>query len=205
MIRTKSFRALAALTAAVLLGLVAGIPGAELRPPTAEAQIASGTFIGRLPGTQTVVGVVMIGGESLVVYATDGLQQADWFRASFLTTIGTTPDMIARSGNRLRMATAAGFTPRGLMDIGGVVYEFSATPATGLAGVYRAQARSGDTTLLAGWIITNEGEVRGALIQRLDGVPDVVTPLDAATLDPLGLKATLPGFGSIEVMKLGES
>jgi hypothetical protein len=199
----KYTRVLSALTVAVVLGLVAGISEHGVGAPPAEAQIGYGTYIARIPNTQVVVGIVMINGQTMVVYATDGATQADWFRASLTNVTTPTQDMTARSGTRLRMATATGAVPLGLIEIGGVVHEISPVPATGFAGVYRAQERSGDTTLLAGWIVTNDGEVRGALIQRTGDGPDVITPLDASTLDPVNLKGILPGIGAVEVSRLG--
>lgn len=203
-------RLLGVMALAVALTAVSLLTTSGRATPTASAQPASGTFIGRIGATNSMIAVVMIGnGTTAVVYVTDGISQAEWFRGATALPTGqvltNTLELRSRTGAAVIMETATGAGPRGKFRFpDGTIQDFTTTLAQGTGGIYRGEARMGDTTMIAGWIVSNESPIVGAMLQRGDSdIPDVITPLDPASLDVMGLKATLPRVGAIEVRKLG--
>jgi hypothetical protein len=198
-------RALFLVLATVALVFVSGD-----RVPEVAAQPAAGTFIGKVGTTEATIAIAMTqGGTVAVVYVTDGRTHADWFRAVVVLPTGQIPshtlELRAKSGASLSLETATGAGPRGIYRTPeGAPHPFTTTLATGDAGIYRGVARTGERTLVAGWIVAGDGAITGALLQQADPqTPDIVQPLEPSSLNLQQLMATIPFVGVIEVQKVG--
>jgi hypothetical protein len=196
---------------ALALTAISLVPASGNRTPAASAQPASGTFVGKIGATNSTIGVVMVGGGSIaVVYVTNGIDQAEWFRgATALPTgqvLSNTLEMRSRTGAAVIMETATGGGPRGRFRFpDGSIHDFTTAPALGLSGIYRGEARMGESTLVAGWIVSDQTSTVGAVLQRADfDTPDVIHPLLPGSLDVVGLRGSIPLVGAIEVRRLGD-
>jgi hypothetical protein len=204
-------RLLAGAGFALALTAVALVPASGTQTPAASAQPSSGTFVGKIGNTNSVIAVVMIGGGvTASVYVTNGIDQAEWFRgATALPTgqiLSNVLEMRSRSGAVVTMEPATGGGPRGKFRFpDGTIHDFTTAPALGVSGVYRGEARMGESTLVAGWIVSDQTSVVGAMLQRADfDTPDIVHPLLPGSLDPIGMRGTIPLAGVIEVRRIGD-
>src|SRR5581483_11339242 len=130
-------RLLGVLVVAIAVTAISLLPAGGRATPTASAQPASGTFIGRIGTTNSMIAVVMIGsGTTAVVYVTDGISQAEWFRGATALPTGqvltNTLEMRSRSGAAVIMDTATGAGPRGKFRFpDGTTQDFTTTLALG--------------------------------------------------------------------------
>ncbi|MCI0397049.1 MAG: hypothetical protein L0322_19195 [Chloroflexi bacterium] len=154
MIRIGYILILLAIGPVLALGLASCAGGA--------AEFPAGSFVGRVDGSELFVAITTDEEGNVLAYACDN--QADsWFRG---TVAGDTIDLTSQDGARLQATlgeeTASGtFTPAG-----GQPLTFNATPATGNAGLYRAEGQADGDDHVAGWIVLANGEQRG-VIQNL--------------------------------------
>jgi hypothetical protein len=191
----------AMLAAAAVAVAVAAVAGDALPARAVRAQPASGAFVGRLESIDAVIGIVVTDGGAVTAFVTDGRGIADWFRG----VPGTGAALAARSGGQLQFPGGGAAAGR-YIAADGRAAEFVADPALGQAGIYRAETlTSGEKVVSAGWVVMNDGQVRGALTVRADvDESDVTSGLDPSTLDLTTMFANLPAIGVVRVIRVGQ-
>jgi hypothetical protein len=130
--------------------------------PTATAVPASNAipnaFVGTVPGTDAFIALTTTNGSSLS-YVCDSKQTATWFNGP---VTNNALDLTAANGNHLKASlTASGAS--GTLTLGGKDYPFTAAPATGDAGLFRAEQEVSGSKVIGGWIVGLDGQQRGAL------------------------------------------
>jgi hypothetical protein len=153
-----------------------------------------GSFAGRVDGTNVLVGLVV--GEAdreTLAYVSDGKSVATWFEghaevdAVELTSYG------AQFTARLSTAAATGTVT--LAD--GRVLQFTASPTSGEAGLYRGTRTAGGLEYIGGWIVLPDGEQRGTVVAGGATYPP-------GHFDPANPIVELP-FGTMEVPQVTPS
>jgi hypothetical protein len=99
-----------------------------------------------------------------------------------------TLDLTSSGGAHLE-ATLATQQVSGTITFGGQAHSFTATPATGQAGLYRADQTINGQEYLGGWDVLQDGRVEGQ-------VRSGTTPVPASPFHPGG-SVTLPGVGTL--------
>lgn len=166
---------------AVLLSVLAlGFLGARAQTPLA------GSYVGKVQGSQAFIALVR-SENKLIAYVCDGKEQVQWFRGA----VGPNGALEVRTeaGWRLLGALSAEGVKGTVTFADGKTLEYSATPATGEAGLYRYEATVDGARYLGGWIIDQKGEQRGSVI----GGGGLV----ATFLSPTSQKAQHPKLGEL--------
>ena len=140
----------------------------------------SGTFVGKIDGSDALIAIVVLETRETLAYVCDSKLVAQWFRGN------ATADGLALSAGgskleaRLSIDGAAGQVTLG----SGSARSFTATPAIGSAGLYRATKTEASFDLAGGWIVLASGEQRGAVTAVTS--PTIGTPIsqDAALSGP---------------------
>ena len=123
------------------------------------AQGLEGNFVGAAKNSKAFIAIVAAQGKVLA-YICDGEKIAQWFRG----TLGEGGAIAIELGsNKLNARLNAGIVS-GTVEVGGEKLEFSATAATGNAGLFRTELSAGGSNYTGGWIIDQNGEQRGAVI-----------------------------------------
>ena len=156
---------LSLVAAAVLAVTVIADPRRGAEAPSAAAKPVTGAYVGRVPGTQAYIAVVVTR-RTVRAYVCNGEAKtsrktlARWLRAK------RTGDTIHLRKRRVVIdATVAQDAVRGTVKLPGRrARAFTATRARGKAGVYRAKGRAGGSGYEGGWIILRDGSGRGAVI-----------------------------------------
>ncbi|HXV93055.1 MAG TPA: hypothetical protein VD813_07140 [Pseudonocardia sp.] len=137
-----------------------GPPAAAVAEPAAAAYGRTVESVGRVSGTDALVGVV-VQGDEVVAYVCDG--PAALGERFFGTLDGDRAVLTSAGGARLELtlsgATATGtFTPAG-----GEPAPFTAEPGGAGAGVYFADGIERGAAVHAGWIVLPDGTQTGTL------------------------------------------
>ena len=195
---TPSRRRVMALLAACLLsgGRTGTVPTRVLAGPAHS--VPSGVFVGRVADTDAFVAVVMKE-RDVVAYVCDGSEAGvslwGWFAGELVDDHTT---LVSTTGMAL-LLDGSGATPTGAVipthSKGGTPLAFTTEPATGNAGLWRAQGIVDDIPVLAGWVVLNDGQQRGALVARGLGFPAVLPGLGGIGLPPGGIALPAGGLG----------
>ena len=182
----------ARVCAAVLVAAALGMGGCG-SSSTKTSAAPTGDFAGRVAGSQAFVAVVA-GRAKVVAYVCDG-------RHGLAELFGG-----QRSGNRLALRNAHGarlsatITPGRVTGAfakaaGGSSLRFTATPAHGHAGFFRARGRIDHAPATLGWIVLPDGAERGAatLGSRV---------VEAPALNVATSTATLRGGGTLPAVRI---
>lgn len=188
------------LTLAVVALAACGSGDSGDDPPAGQG---ARTYVGAVAGTSAFFAVVDDGARVLA-YVCDGVPgepagttptiQA-WFNAP---SGGGTVDA-SQAGARLQLTlTDAGAT--GTVTLaGGRQLPVTAMPASGDAGLYRAEAAGNGSTAVAGWILNAGGEQRGGV-----GGTGSLAPLSGArTLTLSQPTLSLQGLATARISKVG--
>jgi hypothetical protein len=124
-------------------------------PPPATLPIA---FVGTVPSTNAFIALTNTNGSSLS-YVCDSSQIATWFSGP---VTNNALDLTAANGNHLK-ATLSASGASGTVTLSGKEYPFTAAPATGDAGLFRAEQEVNGQKVVGGWIVSGAGQQRGAL------------------------------------------
>lgn len=127
----------------------------------ASAQAASGSFVGRVQGSEAFIAFV-VKGSKVLAYLCDGSKLADWFR--LVQDASSAVDGRSASGIRLQAKFSAQEVKGSVTLADGKILEFSATPITGEAGLYRSEVLISNESYVGGWIVDQKGEQRGAVV-----------------------------------------
>jgi len=119
----------------------------------------SGSFVGKVDGSDSFIGIVVLETRETLAYICDSKLVSQWFRGS------ATADGLALSAGAAKLeATLSMDGVAGQVTLAsGNALSFRASPATGAAGLYRAARTEGSRDFVGGWIILASGEQRGAV------------------------------------------
>lgn len=160
-------RALALPIVLAAVGLLSGAAAQHRAVEAARAMPAQAggraAYVGQVSGSGDLIGIVL-DGEQITAYICDGTDSAvgqwGWFLGD---RTGAHVDLVSTNGHELQIDFDAYAVPSGqLLTRDGTAHPFTTEPATGTAGIWRAQGLVNGVPLLAGWVILNNGDERGA-------------------------------------------
>ncbi|MBI5823043.1 MAG: hypothetical protein HZB18_03380 [Chloroflexi bacterium] len=127
------------------------------------AKPVSGSFVGKVDGSDAFISVVLHTDGSVTAYVCDSVAISEWFKGN---ADDSSLDLTNASGARLTADLAAGsfngtFTPSGAN--GSSPLTFSVNAADQPAGLYRGEDTVDGVDLVAGWIVLPDGDQRGAV------------------------------------------
>jgi len=139
----------------LLLMLVVSACGAQTQPVT-------GSFAGRVEGSDAFIGLVR-NGDQMMTYYCDGTAETTpvlwgWFRGELN---GSAFDLTNENGDHLIGEFNADGASGTITLAGGSALNFLAEPVSQPAGLYRHQETVEGAEAVAGWIVLANGEVRG--------------------------------------------
>lgn len=159
----------------VLLGLVAlsfllaacnGDPGSN--------RVPSGTYVGRVNGTEALIAVVS-DGRRIGGYICDGRSTSVWLQAVGATGGGA--NLVSRTGRTVGKVRFQGRRATGEVDIAGRRSVFDLVTAEGVAGLYlegTGTPGAGGSTE-TGWVVLPDGTEVGIKTQWIDPDTDPIT------------------------------
>jgi hypothetical protein len=144
--------------AVVIIGLLAMLlAGCQASAPKAQS------FVGQGSNSNAFVGIVNENG-SVTAYACDGTETtvttAEWFKGS---AANGAFDLTSANGAHLTGAITTQGVTGTMTQTDGRSFAFTIGPASGNAGVYRADQTTGNGTYTGGWIVLPNGDQRGAV------------------------------------------
>ena len=157
---TPPRRAFVVALATALVALGCGDDGSE-EASTADAPVPSDvTYVGAVQKTDAYIALVS-DGERVAGYVCDGKGTSAWLEPA---PLGGAVELRSRRGEALGEAAITGNGASGTVELVGETYRFEALPASGEAGLYRAEkGEPGELGYVeAGWIVLADGSVRGA-------------------------------------------
>jgi len=136
-----------------------------------------GQFVGKVTGTRAFVAVVVADGR-VRAYVCDGdghtIHLYAWFTGRGAGSFDLTGGSVADSHrDRLTGAVRGGAVVGRLTDAAGKSFSYGAEPATGRAGLFRADGKLGGKRVTGGgWIVLADGHERGGILR-----PRTLTPI----------------------------
>jgi hypothetical protein len=177
--------------------------GSASAPSQAKNAVAlKGTFVGKVDGSDAYIALVS-DAKRVLGYVCDSKRVSGWLDVAVIR--GGTAILSSRGGKALGQATFSADGVSGEVTIGGARRAFSAQPASGDAGLYRAaHVRRQDGTLgkgeiELGWIVLPDGTQRGGLNT---GTTSKVLVQSAPRLDPSAANISVNLAGSTLKMAL---
>jgi hypothetical protein len=170
--------AAAALVAASAVVAVSACGGGDETSTSAAA--AEGSFVGTVEGTDAYIAIISEPGK-VAGYLCDGKQVSVWFRGSVSSDQAK---LQTREGKPLGNATLSSEKVTGEVSVGGSSHAFTATAASGKAGLYReAKGTPGEAgSVETGWILLADGSQRGTRTSfNGDGKADFAPALSSPT------------------------
>ncbi len=125
--------------------------------PAAATTSGDRTFVGPIDGTEAQIAVTTSGGKAFVFYC-DSKQVWGVLQG----TVDGTKITATEPGGGTLDAELNGDTVTGTVSVNGDPHDFSAVKATGDAGSYFAETKSGDLVSFTGWVRSVDGTVDGA-------------------------------------------
>ena len=127
---------------------------------TEQAQ-AEGVFVGEVEETDAYIALISDGERLLGGYLCDGKDTSVWVKPAKIA--GGEVTLTSRAGDELGSARLSADEASGEVTVADEAHAFSATPATGKAGLYReAKGKFGKPGFEeTGWIVLADGSVRG--------------------------------------------
>lgn len=156
----------------------------------------SGSLVGMVEGTDAFIALVPQENNSLVAYICDGQTISAWFRGE---RNGNEVDLTATSGAQLQ-ANLDGDAAAGTIILAdGQSHTFTASLASGEAGLYRAEAAFEGSDYVGGWIVLNDGSQRGAINRISDGTSNITDGTSNTFVGPhfnIGSSVAVPNLGN---------
>ncbi len=177
-------------------------PVAPTKAPAAAGAGIPNSFSGAVPGTDAFIALTTNGATSLS-YICDSKQVSTWFNGP---VTGNAIDITAANGNHLK-ATLAATGATGTVTMGGKDFPFTAPSSGGNGGLFRAEQSVNGGNVVGGWIVSADGQQRGAVGQAKEGKEEI-TPapqLVVAQRSSAGTWAmTHPTFGPLTAKRVVE-
>jgi hypothetical protein len=155
---------------------------ANVAPPLASGEKpvkiqAQNSFVGKTKEEEIYVALLM-DGKSLQAYTCDGTPEqakvSEWFKGE-LAADNVSFILKSEAGATIEGKLATQTVNGSLKTVSGKNLNFEVVPATGNAGMYRFERGQDDTKLVYGWVVLNDGSVRGAGKEKKRGI--LTTPL----------------------------
>ena len=146
-------RWLSTMLALFLVSLVLGACGGASQPSTAAM---SGAWVGKVEGTDAFIGIAS-NGEEAMVYVCDGKTITQWFHGP----AGSNGLDLSAGSARLETQLATDSATGSITLADGRAVEFQAARAAGDAGLYRSEETVDAEKWTAGWVVLNDGQLRG--------------------------------------------
>lgn len=163
--RIWSVSALIALSAA-LSACGGGGGGTTPTQQTNATNQITGAWVGKVGGSNAFVAVASNGREVLA-YVCDGKEVSQWFHGvdgERQVNLADGSVRFRQSGANLNATLQTNVASGTFTEPGGKPLEFTATRARGDAGLYRLEQTAGGKKWLAGWVVLNDGKLRGARV-----------------------------------------
>lgn len=186
------------------LALVLVACGGSTKPTNTAAPASTtvpNSFVGTVPGTDAFIALTTTNGSSLS-YVCDSKQTATWFNGP---VTNNAIDITAPNGDKLK-ATLATSGATGTLTLSGKDFPFTAAPAKGDAGLYRADQDMNGGKVVGGWILNSEGQQRGAIRNtprenrdEITAAPQLVVTQKAS---PTTWTVQTPTFGLLTVKRV---
>lgn len=169
---------------------------------TAPPAAAAVSYVAPLPGTEVFLGLVVDqvetpAGRAVVAYACDGGLVGEWFTG---TVNGAETQLDSAGGARLALRLADGAASGTLTFADGIARTFTAPPAVGDGGVYRAEGVVDGGDVVAGWVVLADGTQRGALDGAAGPAPALGPPRSTALIGTTALPVSKIGSGSFQTV-----
>ncbi|HWM22768.1 MAG TPA: hypothetical protein VNO51_23950 [Ilumatobacteraceae bacterium] len=168
------------------------------RPLTDDSR--RGTYLGAFDAAPDVF-VAITTDEGLVrVYVCDGASFGHWFGGELY---GNSFDLVHDNGARVTGAISNGRAVGRYVAPDGSVSAFTASLPLDDGGLFRADETVGDQRVVAGWIVHDDGEVRGvSTVQGAEGSETVAAPpIDATQIRDVPTE-TLPVAEAVPVVEV---
>jgi hypothetical protein len=195
------FAALGLFCLALSLALVAcGGSAAPTNTAAPAANAIPNAFVGTIPGTDAMIALTTTNGTSLS-YVCDSKQVSTWFSGP---VSANALDITAANGNHLK-ATLAASGATGTVTLGGKDFPFTAAPAKGDAGLFRAEQEINGGKLVGGWIVNTDGQQRGAINtprENRDEISPAPQLVVAQKASPTTWTVQTPNFGLLTVKRV---
>lgn len=175
----------------LLAGFCLTACGRAQTPPS-----VTGSFVGTVEGTDAFISLVSQTDQQLVAYICDGQTISTWFRGE---RNENQVDLLAPSGVRLQASIENGRVTGSVTLAEGRVHPFTASPADGEAGLYRAEQTINDTRYVGGWIVLNDGTQQGLINRISDGTSNITDGTSNTFTSPLfnfGSPVNVPNLGN---------
>lgn len=146
--------------AVVALGATAACGGGDSGGGEA-AGVRPGTYLGKVAGTDAYIALIADGDELRGGYLCDSKDISTWLKSAAVD--GDEAALASRTDDPVGSATWSGTKVSGTVQVGGANHDFTATLATGDAGLYRkATGTFGEAGFEeTGWIVLGDGSLRG--------------------------------------------
>ena len=144
---------------------------------------STNTWVGKLADSSGFIAIMKEGTVHLI-YVTDGDKLFVWFEGNASGAVaGYFTFYNDEGGSIINNPTADGFG--GTVTVGpGQHYRYTVVPARGEAGLYRAKETTAGETWESGWIVLNDGSVRGARQSSAGKVEGLATRGGVKWTDP---------------------
>jgi hypothetical protein len=157
--------ALIAVSAALSACGGGGAGTTPTKQATATNQI-TGAWVGKVQGTDAFVALASNGHEVLA-YVCDGKDISQWFHGvagERYVNLGDGSVRFKQSGAKLDARLQTNVTTGTFTGVDGKRLDFTATRARGDAGLYRLEQTADGRKWVAGWVVLNDGKLRGARV-----------------------------------------
>jgi len=176
-----------ALTTLVAAAALAACGGGDDNETTEDKTI-SGSFAGKVAGSEAYVAIVAGRGGKVLAHVTDGEWSVDWVDG---VATGETASLSNEGGATLdakfsRRGVTGSFTRPQTPTL-----SFAAVPVKTPAGLYRAVEDFADGRYVGGWVVLGDGTERGS-VRRYE-TPLAPGEVDATAFTPGDASFTVPG------------
>lgn len=125
------------------------------------ASTPSGSFVGKVDGSDAFISVVVHANGEVTAYVCDGADISEWFKG---TADGSSLDLTNANGASLTATLSANSASGTFTPAGDSALNFSAEIASEPAGLYRADLTYENTAYVGGWIVLPDGDQRGSIV-----------------------------------------
>jgi hypothetical protein len=156
----------------------------------------SGSLVGTVDGTDAFIALVPQENNGLIAYVCDGQTISVWFRGE---RNGNAVDLAAATGARLQASLESDAAAGTVTLADGQTHSFTASLASGEAGLYRAEETLDGNNYVGGWIILNDGSQRGLVNRITDGTSNITDGTSNTIVGPhfnIGSSVAVPNVGN---------
>jgi hypothetical protein len=171
-----------------LLALLVATCGGDGNTTTAPRRTITGSFVGKVEGSDAYVAIVSGGAEGVLAYVTDGAWSVDWLDGQLT---GRTAALSNEGGATLDAKFRRGTLTGSFTRPRSPTLRFTARRGEAPAGLYRAIEDFADGRYVGGWVVLTDGSVRGT-VRRYE-TPLAPGEVDATSFMPGDSSFTVPG------------